>query len=522
MKKYIFTLCLLFAFTAPSFNFVQAREQRADIVYSGPLVITKGGTYTGNYRSTDSKTPAVWIWTEEPVTITGCNIQAAGNGIHFGGHGNATVTYNNIFGITPSGSENKGRAIYCYQPESVIAEHNTIENTGGGVFLDQFDPSRPPKKVLIRYNSLKNMDKRKADQNDLSNGQSHMAGIMLSDQRGLGGAEIAWNQIINEPGKSWTEDCINMFNSGGTSSSHLVIHDNYIFGAYPWPVSSDKFSGSGITVDGDPGHNTFETVSQYIDVYSNQVLSTCNALMNIAAGHDIKYYGNTMISAGKYPDGSPGGFFWGGFCIWDASNVGPGVFVNNSIENNTVAYVRPGVNNPFPNRQDYVRDSKTPAYVDYTKNAFLPNPITVATEQAELPKWQKKLSDNKIAIGNTTAPVTAPTGPIPTTDPGTLNFKVGQSITGKITPVTATGATASFKAGTVKVVSSAATKLLALKNGTDETEFTLTPKAAGSSKLTVSFTSTGGKVISKVYKVAVATTTSADEAVGMNIQFTVK
>src|ERR1700712_5287782 len=43
-----------------------------DSVYKGPLIITKGGKYTGNYKSSDSKVPAISIYTSEPVELTGC------------------------------------------------------------------------------------------------------------------------------------------------------------------------------------------------------------------------------------------------------------------------------------------------------------------------------------------------------------------------------------------------------------------------------------------------------------------
>ena len=37
--------------------------------WSSPIVITEAGTYSGNWRSTDSKTPAVTVATTAPVVI---------------------------------------------------------------------------------------------------------------------------------------------------------------------------------------------------------------------------------------------------------------------------------------------------------------------------------------------------------------------------------------------------------------------------------------------------------------------
>ena len=42
-------------------------EQRT--LMAAPLVITKGGTYTGTWESTNRSTPAVTVNTSEPVTI---------------------------------------------------------------------------------------------------------------------------------------------------------------------------------------------------------------------------------------------------------------------------------------------------------------------------------------------------------------------------------------------------------------------------------------------------------------------
>ena len=51
------------------------------IVYSGPIVITSGGTYSGNWQSTNPNVAAVTIGTSEPVIITNSNIQSAGDEI---------------------------------------------------------------------------------------------------------------------------------------------------------------------------------------------------------------------------------------------------------------------------------------------------------------------------------------------------------------------------------------------------------------------------------------------------------
>ncbi|MEJ7767314.1 MAG: hypothetical protein WKF89_05850, partial [Chitinophagaceae bacterium] len=56
-----------------------------EVTYQAPLIITKGGKYTGNYKSTDPKIPAVWVQTNDSVEITGCIIASAGEIIRCSG-----------------------------------------------------------------------------------------------------------------------------------------------------------------------------------------------------------------------------------------------------------------------------------------------------------------------------------------------------------------------------------------------------------------------------------------------------
>ncbi len=363
-----------------------------DVTYQEPLVVTKGGTYTGNYKSMDSKIPAVWVQTNEPVEITGCIIAGAGDLIKCSGGTRVNIHHNSLYGIAPGSNDQWGRAHDNYQPQSLIFENNYVEHTGG-LLIDHSDSNS--KSVVIRYNVIRNTDKRKGD---LSAG-ANRAGIQFNTVSNIAG-EISWNQIENIPDSSHVEDNINMFNSGGKRGAPYLIHNNYIKGAYPYPLNADSYVGSGITIDGDPATNTMDKMSQFINAYNNQIISTCNACMNLAAGHDIHFYNNTMISSGMYPDGTPSDRFWGGCCIWNASNVPVKNFVNNTIKGNTIGYVRKDKNVPFPGRQDWVVVAESPISVKPGDNTSLPNPITLQTEKAEWPKWQAKLATNNILVGN--------------------------------------------------------------------------------------------------------------------------
>jgi len=370
--------------------------------YSDPIEIKRGGIYTGNFKSDDSNIPAVTIFTNEPVEITGCDIVSSGIAIKAYGGSNLYIHHNTITGQKPTGKNQWGRALDDYHPQSLLFTNNNVIHTGG-LLIDHSDEGT--KSVAIRYNKFINTDKRKAD---LSDGD-HRAAILFNTVLPVTG-EIAWNYFHNDPDSSSVEDNINLGNSGGTKDTSFLIHDNFIRGAYPYPLTLDHYTGSGIAIEGESGHNKFENSSQYIKIFNNQVISTCNGGINISHGHDISARFNTIISSGKYPNGVKSDRFWGGCAIWNGSGLSPDVFKNIVIEKNTIGYVRQGVNAPLPDRQDYVVVAGSPINIQPGDNAALPNPVTLQTESDQVKIWEKKLADNKISIGNTRSFTNVSTG----------------------------------------------------------------------------------------------------------------
>jgi hypothetical protein len=386
MKHLLTALALLLFFVA---------ESQPNLKYSGPYEIRKGGIYKGNVRSTNPAIAAITIYTNEPVEITGSTIVSAGDMIKCYGGTQVKVNNSSFYGAPPTGNNQWGRVINDYSPQNLLFEHNYIDHTGG-ILIDHWQGTKPTDKLVIRYNKGLNCDRRKSD----GSAGDRRAFIQLNTVMGLKNSEIAWNQFINQPEKSFVEDNINIYNSGGTKETPLKIHDNYIFGAYPIPITAETYSGSGITVDGNKeGGGTYATTSQFVNAFNNQVISTCNAAMNIAIGHDIHYSNNRMISSGMLEDGRQLTTFWGGCSIWNGSNLGSDVFKNNSIKGNVIGYVHKGTKVPYDNRQDYVVVNGSPISVGSTDNTSLPNPITLETEKNEWVLWQKKLAQNKITVG---------------------------------------------------------------------------------------------------------------------------
>ncbi|GGM06700.1 hypothetical protein [Deinococcus aerophilus] len=69
-------VAFLAVFGSVVLNLTQAQT---DLRYSGPITITRGSVYRGNWRSLDPARPAVTIKTAQPVVIENSNIQSRGH-----------------------------------------------------------------------------------------------------------------------------------------------------------------------------------------------------------------------------------------------------------------------------------------------------------------------------------------------------------------------------------------------------------------------------------------------------------
>ena len=213
------------------------------------------------------------------------------------------------------------------------------------------------------------------------------------------GIEIAWNQVINEPGKSRVEDNINIYLSRGTAASPILIHDNYIQGAYtikPWQGNTSDgtwnydwtFSGGGILL-GDGKPTSAGQAAAYVKAYNNEVVSTTNYAIAIAAGHDNVFYSNRMISSDRLPDGRTIVGENSGAYIWNSYKVAASLFYNNSGHDNHVGWLQGSAR----------RDWWVPDATSWTNNNKFSGVITLKTEAAELASWKKKLATNHVTIG---------------------------------------------------------------------------------------------------------------------------
>jgi len=371
----------------------RAQAQVPDVSYAGPIVITKGGVYTGNYRSLSSAVPCVLVVTNDPIVLENCTLVGAGDLVQATGGANLTVRKCRGYGLEATEDNRpRGRFVDAYQAKQLVVEHNYLEHTTG-ILANRWSGDGSAQQTLtVRYNQGLNCDGRFRN-----GGKEHRSFVQLNTVQNLAGIDISFNEFRNEPNESAVEDNINFYNSSGSAQSPAKVHDNYVQGAYPYPATDSYFTGTGMTTDGDG--STGATTTAYLEAYNNQFVSTCNAAMNIAAGHDISFHDNRIVTSGLLADGTRLNATYAATAIFNGYNKPSSVFFGNKIENNTIGYGKSGYNFPYTNRHD--QDVVTGGnLMPMTGNNHLPNsPITVQTEKNEWSLWQQKLLQQGVYVG---------------------------------------------------------------------------------------------------------------------------
>ncbi|MGC2398304.1 MAG: Ig-like domain-containing protein, partial [Acidobacteriaceae bacterium] len=317
-----------------------------NIQWSGPLVITSGGTYSGNWRSTSPNTSAVIVATTEPVVIQNSHLMAPADLIDDPYWGN-NLTVKNVIGIGTNpnvAGQAYGMFVDAQNPMLLDVENCYFENVTFGVWVRGYTGNRDgTQTITILNNRGRNM------LGSLSNGSNGFLpgdqywtwshAIQLSNVSLVPGIRIAWNEIINYPYQSLVFENLSMFDSGGTPSSPAEIHDNFVQGAYPYVPATGGYNGGGFTTDGSAA-DTVETAAAFNNVYNNQIVGTVNMGIEIGAGHDNAAYNNTAISSGLLPNGVKIAAQNVGATVYDVyGNIANGTMYNNNMYNNTVGWM---------------------------------------------------------------------------------------------------------------------------------------------------------------------------------------
>ncbi|WP_034388771.1 hypothetical protein [Deinococcus sp. YIM 77859] len=382
-------------------------EHAGAIQYSKPIVIRKGGVYQGNWQSLDPRVAAVEIATRQKVVIQNSNIQSKGPLIR-SQYDRANIVIRNTRGV----ALNPGRPLKEYrfpgrfldleEFESLLVENNEMIGTSGIYLRSYLGQASKGQTIKILRNRAINIDGRySTGPGQYSPTEARLVQFVQFNQvRHVSGAEIAWNEVINEPGKSRPEENINMYRSSGVPESRIKIHDNYIQGAYAVRPRTDEYSGGGINA-ADGSSQTAKEAAAYIRVYRNQIVNTSNVGIAVSAGHNIEVFENRVISSGYLPSGAPIKAQNVGLYVWDMhGDKKKGTFYNISVRDNLVGWAQPlkgkYVQNPFwfP---DCPRDPK--GVSQCRGNRVLPSPITQTMERQEYARWQAKLRAAGIRVG---------------------------------------------------------------------------------------------------------------------------
>jgi hypothetical protein len=384
--------------------------------WSGPITITVGGTYTGNYRSTNQNTPAVMIATTEPVTLLNCNTEANGTGIASNIAGiNLTVLNSRHFGGALSGRMRRFVALENFK--NLVIENCHFQSSSGIYIAGQYlGNGTENETVRIRYNTARNVDGRTTTgsepaqffQPNTFRPGSYVAAGGVNYYNGVPHMKIQWNEVINAPGLTQVEDNINIYNTRGTATSPILIEDNFIKGAYYWNWKSENFSGSGMIAD-SPGADA-GACTAYVKFRRNVVIGSNNNDYGVAGGTDIELLDNIGLNKGYLDEadalrlgltpasaqceyiGYPGN-------IYVHSNYVAGVTKRITEINHTEGIHGERTFSAGNPRWRNDGDLWNSTYGTITNRTVLPGLITEATEQQAYTDWKARRDAAGVVIG---------------------------------------------------------------------------------------------------------------------------
>ncbi len=269
-----------------------------------------------------------------------------------------------------------GRFLTSRTAARLVIENNDLNNTAGVYIMTPGSSAR----ISIRFNTVENINGRASTGSEYATSDNGGFGVNIVqfvqfEKVVAPAAEIAWNQVINDPYVSRVEDNISMYRSCGSAAAPIDIHDNFIRGGYPGAPDTDDYSGGGIIEEGN---------ACFVNVHDNQIIETTNYGIAIAGAHDNNVYSNTLMGIGLLSDG----------VIEPSQNVGGYVMgraINNTVHDNLAGwYNQNGVDNTW-----YVRSCDSSCF--YNNTSLIP--FTQADEDAQFNVWNQKLANNGIVIG---------------------------------------------------------------------------------------------------------------------------
>lgn len=327
--------------------------------------------------------PAIRIRTQRPVLLERVVTVSAGAHVVAEGFADVTIRDSSGFGLEPTVDDvPHGPYLEMYGFNRATVERSLLSHTRG-LELYLFDGGEDASRnITIRQNVVRNIDGRCRNVGNCGNTGTYLFSNFVSFNVATGtNIEIAWNDVLNEPGESSAADNIGLYRAAGTADHPLRVNHNAIRGGYPFPVGED-WTGTCLTTDGDAA-----SVGQvgFVEADDNLCVSVG---LNIAGGHDSHYRNNTYVSAGLLPNGAPLQT-----CFWCVGGIfdfyGGGNLVNNSIENLRVS---------LPSTQDGYWP--TPPATNSMTVEEAAEPATLATEANAYQAWCDGAASAGIVLGH--------------------------------------------------------------------------------------------------------------------------
>jgi hypothetical protein len=384
---------------------VLASSTVGEIEWSGPIVITQGGTYSGNWQSTDAKMPAVTVVTTDPVILQGAHMRSASDLIRVNVEG-ADLTVRNSLGVALNAAV-KGRPngvfLNAAAPARLDVENNYLENVREGVLVRGYSGSRSEKETLIiRGNRARNLNGLLSDgvagyQPGEGANRSSSRFVELDNVQSVPGIDVGWNEVINYPGQSLVSDVINVYRSSGTPNHPLDIHDEFIQGAYPYEPARDAFKGGGIKTDGALDDKP-ENATAFTYIHDNQVVGAVGYGIQFGAGHDNVAANNRVISSGLLADGTKIRAQQKGLIGADENGKDVSSIYNNTMHDNLVGWTCLSSTCSDEGSRGALSFPAAPG--DYSTNSVVPaEQITLEMEEREYGIWLNKIASVGIKLG---------------------------------------------------------------------------------------------------------------------------
>lgn len=378
--------------------------------YSGPITITKGGTYSGNWRSSNINIPPVFINTLDPVFIVNSRVRGTGDLVSMfrngtqGKAGNVTIHNCYAYNEDPMTSgAGRGRFARFNYGTYLNISNNYIVSSGGIYLLKSQCP------ISIKYNCVHNLGglvssvtPNKLCAVGIKAGGTYCGAnfVQLNLISSNPNIEIAWNEMVNTPYESAGEDHINIYQTSGTVASPIRIHNNYFQGIYPNSPDTVIMTGAGMNIGDSANTAASELATGYVECANNHIVSVAAQGITTGSGSNSLISKNRVISSGYFVYNGTVRKFKSteiGIQVWDYFKVGPTLMFNNSVKNNYVGFmcnVRAALH-----RVDY--SFNLTAMLPPVNNTGPPLSynITLADEAAEYEIWKAKLLANKIQLG---------------------------------------------------------------------------------------------------------------------------